>query len=33
MLQQANGNYLTINKVEFVKVDKPVTVHNFTVAE
>lgn len=32
-LQKADGSNLTIDKVEFVKLDKPVTVYNFTVAE
>jgi len=31
-LQQADGNTLKIDKVEFVKLDEPVTVYNFTVA-
>jgi hypothetical protein len=32
-LQKADGSNLTIDKVEFVKLDKPVTVYNFTVAD
>lgn len=32
-LQKADGSKLTIDKVEFVKLDKPVTVYNFTVAD
>lgn len=32
-LQKADGSNLTIEKVEFVKLDKPVTVYNFTVAD
>ncbi len=32
-LQKADGNNLTIDKLEFVKLDKPVTVYNFTVAD
>ncbi|KOP68476.1 hypothetical protein AMS62_26965 [Bacillus sp. FJAT-18019] len=32
-LQKADGRNLTIDKVEFVKLDKPVTVYNFTVAD
>ncbi|WP_170315030.1 polymorphic toxin-type HINT domain-containing protein [Saccharibacillus brassicae] len=32
-LQKADGSNLTIDKVEFIKLDKPVTVYNFTVAE
>jgi RHS repeat-associated protein len=32
-LQKADGNNLTIDKVEFVKLDEPVTVYNFTVAD
>ncbi|WP_374021039.1 polymorphic toxin-type HINT domain-containing protein [Paenibacillus thiaminolyticus] len=32
-LQKADGSSLTIDKVEFVKLDKPVTVYNFTVAD
>lgn len=32
-LQQADGNNLKIDKVEFVKLDEPVTVYNFTVAD
>ncbi|MGZ7442376.1 polymorphic toxin-type HINT domain-containing protein [Paenibacillus sp. TH7-28] len=32
-LQKANGSNLTIDKVEFVKLDNPVTVYNFTVAD
>nr|WP_237178999.1 polymorphic toxin-type HINT domain-containing protein [Paenibacillus sp. MMS18-CY102] len=32
-LQKADGSNLTIDKVEFVKLDIPVTVYNFTVAD
>lgn len=32
-LQKADGSSLTIDKVEFVKLDEPVTVYNFTVAD
>ncbi|WNQ12224.1 polymorphic toxin-type HINT domain-containing protein [Paenibacillus aurantius] len=32
-LQKADGSNLTIEKVEFVKLDEPVTVYNFTVAD
>lgn len=32
-LQKADGSNLTIDKVEFVKLEKPVTVYNFTVAD
>lgn len=32
-LQKADGNNLTIDKVDFVKQDEPVTVYNFTVAD
>lgn len=32
-LQRADGSNLTIDKVEFVKLDEPVTVYNFTVAD
>ncbi|GKU75950.1 hypothetical protein L3i20_v203470 [Paenibacillus sp. L3-i20] len=32
-LQKADGSNLTIDKVEFVKLDEPVTVYNFTVAD
>jgi hypothetical protein len=32
-LQKADGSNMTIDKVEFVKLDKPVTVYNFTVAD
>ncbi|WP_020616238.1 polymorphic toxin-type HINT domain-containing protein [Paenibacillus daejeonensis] len=30
-LQKADGSNLTIEKIEFVKLDEPVTVYNFTV--
>ncbi|MEF2246470.1 S8 family serine peptidase [Paenibacillus sp. IITD108] len=33
MLQRPDGSNLTIDKVEFVKLDEPVTVYNFTVAD
>jgi hypothetical protein len=32
-LQKADGSNLTIEKVEFVKLDVPVTVYNFTVVD
>jgi hypothetical protein len=32
-LQKADGSNLTIDKVEFVKLDDPVTVYNFTVTD
>ncbi|PYI56314.1 polymorphic toxin-type HINT domain-containing protein [Paenibacillus flagellatus] len=32
-LQKADESNLTIDKVEFIKLDKPVTVYNFTVAD
>jgi len=32
-LQKADGSNLTIDKVEFVKLDEPVTVYNFTVTD
>ncbi len=32
-LQKADGSNLTIDKVEFVKLDESVTVYNFTVAD
>ncbi|WP_258208112.1 polymorphic toxin-type HINT domain-containing protein [Paenibacillus radicibacter] len=32
-LQKSDGSNLTIDKVEFVKLDEPVTVYNFTVAD
>jgi hypothetical protein len=32
-LQKADGSNLTIDKVEFVKLNEPVTVYNFTVAD
>ncbi|RAW11548.1 polymorphic toxin-type HINT domain-containing protein [Paenibacillus taichungensis] len=32
-LQKADGSNLTIDYVETVKLDKPVTVYNFTVAD
>ncbi len=32
-LQKADGSNLAIDKVEFVKLDEPVTVYNFTVAD
>ncbi len=32
-LQKADGSNLNIEKVEFVKLDRPVTVYNFTVAD
>ncbi|MNW41259.1 tRNA3(Ser)-specific nuclease WapA precursor [compost metagenome] len=32
-LEKADGSNLTIDKVEFVKLDEPVTVYNFTVAD
>ncbi|WP_217900043.1 polymorphic toxin-type HINT domain-containing protein [Paenibacillus herberti] len=32
-LQKADGNNLTIDRVEFVKLDEKVTVYNFTVAD
>jgi hypothetical protein len=32
-LQKADGSNLTIDKVEFDKLDEPVTVYNFTVAD
>jgi len=32
-LQKADGSNLTIDKLEFVKLDEPVTVYNFTVAD
>lgn len=32
-LQKADGSNLTIDKVEFVKLDEPVTVYNFTVED
>ncbi|WP_186786051.1 polymorphic toxin-type HINT domain-containing protein [Paenibacillus agilis] len=32
-LQKADGSNLTIDKVDFVKLNKPVTVYNFTVAD
>ncbi|MGZ0052668.1 polymorphic toxin-type HINT domain-containing protein [Brevibacillus gelatini] len=32
-LQKADGSNLTIDEVEFVKLDEPVTVYNFTVAD
>ena len=32
-LQRADGSNLTIDKVEFVKLDEPITVYNFTVAD
>ncbi|UQZ32236.1 hypothetical protein C2I18_00955 [Paenibacillus sp. PK3_47] len=32
-LQKADGSNLTIDKVEFVKLEKPITVYNFTVAD
>ncbi len=32
-LQKAGGSNLTIDKVEFVKLDESVTVYNFTVAD
>lgn len=32
-LQKADGSNLTIDKVEFVKQDEPVTVYNFAVAD
>lgn len=32
-LQKADGSNLTINKVEFVKLNEKVTVYNFTVAD
>jgi hypothetical protein len=32
-LHKADGSALTIDKVEFIKLDKPVTVYNFTVAD
>ncbi|CAH1217420.1 hypothetical protein PAECIP111893_04275 [Paenibacillus plantiphilus] len=32
-LQKADGSNLTIDKVEFVKLDEPVMVYNFTVAD
>ncbi|MFD0590074.1 polymorphic toxin-type HINT domain-containing protein [Paenibacillus sp. GCM10027627] len=32
-LQKADGSNLIIDKIEFVKLDKPVTVYNFTVAD
>ncbi|MCM3698613.1 polymorphic toxin-type HINT domain-containing protein [Paenibacillus macerans] len=32
-LQKADGSNLTIDKVEFIKLDEPVTVYNFTVAD
>lgn len=31
--QKADGSNLTIDKVEFVKLDEPVTVYNFAVAD
>ncbi|WP_415839687.1 polymorphic toxin-type HINT domain-containing protein [Paenibacillus tarimensis] len=33
ILQKADGSNLTIDKMEFVKLDKPVTVYNFAVAD
>ncbi|MFF2909419.1 polymorphic toxin-type HINT domain-containing protein [Paenibacillus sp. NPDC057934] len=32
-LQKADGSNLTVNKVELVKLNEPVTVYNFTVAD
>uniref|UniRef100_UPI00035C38E8 polymorphic toxin-type HINT domain-containing protein n=1 Tax=Paenibacillus massiliensis TaxID=225917 RepID=UPI00035C38E8 len=32
-LQKADGSNLKIDKVEFLKLDKPITVYNFTVAD
>ncbi len=32
-LQKADGSNLTIDKVEFILLDEPVTVYNFTVAD
>nr|WP_269671042.1 polymorphic toxin-type HINT domain-containing protein [Paenibacillus sp. 481] len=32
-LQKADGSNLTIEKLEFIMLDKPVTVYNFTVAD
>ncbi|MFP3435520.1 polymorphic toxin-type HINT domain-containing protein, partial [Paraburkholderia sp. SIMBA_061] len=32
-LQKADGSSLTIDKVVLVKLDEPVTVYNFTVAD
>ncbi|SFF40269.1 intein C-terminal splicing region/intein N-terminal splicing region/RHS repeat-associated core domain-containing protein [Paenibacillus algorifonticola] len=32
-LQKADGSNLMIDKIEFVKLDEPVTVYNFTVAD
>lgn len=32
-LQKADGSTLRINKVEFEKLDEPITVYNFTVAD
>ncbi|WP_231505405.1 polymorphic toxin-type HINT domain-containing protein [Paenibacillus massiliensis] len=32
-LQKADGSNLMIDKVEFLKLDKPITVYNFTVAD
>jgi len=32
-LQKADGSNLTIDKVDFVKLDEPVTVYNFMVAD
>ena len=32
-LQKADGSNLIIDKVEFVKLDEPITVYNFTVAD
>jgi RHS repeat-associated protein len=32
-LLQADGNTLTINNIEFIKLDKPVTVYNFEVSD
>ena len=32
-LQKADGSHLTIDKVEFVLLDEPVMVYNFTVAD
>jgi RHS repeat-associated protein len=32
-LQKADGSNLTIDKIDFIKLDKPVTVYNFTVAD
>ncbi|MFJ6207368.1 polymorphic toxin-type HINT domain-containing protein [Lysinibacillus sp. NPDC092081] len=32
-LQKADGSNLTIDKVEFIRLDEPVTVYNFTVED